>query len=154
RLCFPTHGVVASGKTMWLIKSYFLIKSGNVPTPVALEQIESDQNTKIEAELKALQVLRQAPEATKFVEKELPYPLLFSFRDRDASAVLLNLFDFSGEMTQRRLDASPLRKRALQMDGVIIVLDPTWPSDKDPGRRNVEWQKDAFQRFINELRRV
>src|SRR5262249_15060978 len=67
---------------------------------------------------------------------------------------LLNLFDFSGEMTQRRLDASPLRKRALQMDGVIIVLDPTWPRDKDPGRRIVEWQKDAFQRFVNELRRV
>ncbi len=66
----------------------------------------------------------------------IPHPIVFSLVDRDflgKSEVLLNLFDYSGEITEVGSVASnlndPRRQRALQADGYLFMLDPTFPSE-------------------------
>jgi hypothetical protein len=124
---------------------------------VRFELIESDQSARVDVELKQLHDQQLAPAGTKPPGAGLlPYPLLFSFHDRDPDhpGVLLNLFDFAGEMTQLSVDVSQMRRRALQMEGILIVLDPTWPAHDDVGQRSVEPQRSAFERFVAEMKRV
>lgn len=154
RLCFPTHGVTGSGKTHWLLECYFLMtRRDDVPAAVTFEAIESEQSKRTDAELKLLHEKQTGPAGTN---RDLPYPLLFTFRDRDPDheGVLLNLFDFAGELTALSIDASQMRARALQMQGVLILLDPTWPRHDKAEQRSVEPQREAFERFVADVRRA
>jgi hypothetical protein len=62
----------------------------------------------------------------------MPRPLVFNFVDHDPlgkSSVLVNIFDYSGEVTRRQTLADRQRVRALNGDGFLFFLDPTIPSE-------------------------
>ncbi|HEX4148450.1 MAG TPA: hypothetical protein VHY20_05660, partial [Pirellulales bacterium] len=77
----------------------------------------------------------------------LPDPVVFRFSDRSRlarSEVLLNLFDYSGEVF-RMLDLErPLRRRMMQADGILLFLDPL---------RAAESQLHEMKRFLDDADR-
>jgi hypothetical protein len=152
RLCFPTVGVRTSGKTHWLVTAYDLVKNNNVPVPAVFKKAPSLADDEFDALIERILKSHQGAMAT--VQNVLPYPLLFHVEDRDrlgTNAALLNLFDFSGELMDQRIDEYVLRRRALMMDGFVLFLDPTQVSGRGAGLR-LEDQVRALTHFHEEMR--
>jgi hypothetical protein len=86
------------------------------------------------------------PAATQ--RERIPHPVVFNFRDKDfwgRSSMLVNIFDYSGEvMTDMRVD-DYRRRRALEGDGFLFFLDPTFPAEP---------QAKALADFREDLRLV
>ena len=80
--------------------------------------------------------------------QRIPHPLVFNFRDRDwlgRSNPLVNIFDYSGEVTSDMGVDDYRRRRALDADGYLFFLDPTYPSQP---------QAKALTSFHEDLRLV
>jgi hypothetical protein len=74
--------------------------------------------------------------------------LVFNFRDRDVwsrSNLLVNIFDYSGEVTSDMGVGDYRRRRALEADGYFFFLDPTFPTEP---------QAKALNDFREDLRLV
>jgi DNA-directed RNA polymerase subunit M/transcription elongation factor TFIIS len=159
RLCFPTVGVRSSGKTHMLATAYAAAKKGQTRTTARMVPAPSlgDERFNVYIEL----VLKQRGTAGATVHgqraEDMPYPILFSATDTDrlgSNSVMVNLFDYSGEMMGESLDVGLLRRRAVLMDGFLLFLDPTQMyGDTQDGEAtlSIEDQLKALSDFAHDL---
>lgn len=143
RLCFPTVGIVNSGKTKW-------IRSVE-------KQFERDM-TEGHVEISLLTPSNAGKVHTSTTVTDVPLPIVLRVRDRDVvpprGQTLLMLFDYGGEMGMKSVTDSP-KKRALFMDGFVLFLDPTRTRGrKDQSGRtlNIDDQVETARRFKEDLR--
>jgi hypothetical protein len=125
RLCFPTVGVRASGKTHWMLVVYDQIKNSNVPVAANLQKVPSREDDRFEQLARQVLRDRNRPAPTLL---NLPYPLTFLLHDADwlgRSQAMLSLFDYAGELREMKIDLDPFRRRALLCNGFTFFLDPT-----------------------------
>ena len=127
RLCFPTVGIRAGGKTHMLTTAYAAIQNRMTPSPAAVQTAPSVMDERFRQYIEL--VLRHRGETgatvhdTGFLE-----PLLIHARDTDRwgpNGVLVNLFDYSGELVEETPLSQELRPRAMLMDGFMMIFDPT-----------------------------
>jgi hypothetical protein len=147
RLCFPTVGLVGSGKTHWLVEAYVQIEQHRLPTRAKLAKAPSLGDETLDELVRLLRRDYRGPRSTVATEGKFPYPITLHLQDTDRSPsrVMLNLFDFGGEMTARSIDVSVLRRRALLMDGFVFFLDPT---------QEVERQQAVLRQFYEDMREI
>jgi hypothetical protein len=150
RVCFPTIGLTGSGKTTWLLECYAQIAEGELPADVQMTKAPSLGDQEFDRMVRQWRTRNKMPGRTAATEGQFPYPVTLHVKDLDAAPnqVLVNLFDFGGEMTGRGIDMSVLRRRALMMDGFIFFLDPT-RSMEEYGLQQAE-----LIRFAQEARRM
>ena len=130
KLCFPTLGVPQAGKTHWLTMLYWELNRGNYPPSIQFEKIKSQSSEDYDVIVEEILTVRIGTAATQ--RDRIPHPLVFNFRDRDRwgrSNVLVNIFDYSGEVTSDLGVEDYRRRRALDGDGFFFFLDPTYPSE-------------------------
>ena len=146
KLCFPTLGVPQAGKTHWLTMLYWELNRGNYPPSVEFEKIKSRSSEDFDVMVEEVLRSRLGTAATQ--RDRIPHPLVFNFRDHDPlgpSNVLVNIFDYSGEVTADMGVEDYRRRRALEGDGFFFFLDPTFPSEP---------QAKALADFREDLRLV
>jgi len=130
KICFPTLGVPQAGKTHWLSMLYWELNRGNYPRSVQFEKVRSQSSEDFDVVVEEILRSRIGTAATQ--RDRIPRPLVFNFQDRDAwgrSNVLVNIFDYSGEVTADMGLEDYRRRRALEADGFFFFLDPTYPSE-------------------------
>ncbi|HUY88545.1 MAG TPA: hypothetical protein VMV10_07415 [Pirellulales bacterium] len=146
KLCFPTLGIPQAGKTHWLAMVYRELNRGNYPDVVQFERIKSASSDEFDLVVDEILNKKMGPMATQV--GRIPHPLVFNFLDRDrfgASNILVNIFDYSGEVIRSQTIEDRQRQRALDGDGFFFFLDPTEPS---------ETQSQALAGFREDLRRI
>ena len=146
KLCFPTLGIPQAGKTHWLAMVYRELNRGNSPGVVQFERIRSTSSEEFDLVVDEILNKKLGPMATQV--GRIPHPLIFNFLDHDSfgpSNVLVNIFDYSGEVTRSQTIEDRQRQRALDGDGFLFFLDPTEPS---------ETQSQALAGFREDLRRI
>lgn len=146
KLCFPTLGIPQAGKTHWLAMVYRELNRGNYPSVVQFERIRSTISEEFDLVVDEILNKKLGPMATQV--GRIPHPLIFNFLDHDnfgPSNVLVNIFDYSGEVTRSQTIDDRQRQRALDGDGFLFFLDPTEPS---------ETQSQALAGFREDLRRI
>ncbi len=146
KVCFPTLGVPQAGKTHWLTMLYWELNRGNFPRSVQFERIKSQSSEDFDMIVEEILTSRIGTAATQ--RERIPHPLVFNFRDRDPlgrSNVLVNIFDYSGEVTSDMGVDDYRRRRALDADGYFFFLDPTYPSEP---------QANALADFREDIRLV
>ncbi|HEX5443918.1 MAG TPA: hypothetical protein VFW87_08830 [Pirellulales bacterium] len=146
KLCFPTLGIPQAGKTHWLAMVYRELNRGNYPSVVQFERIRSTISEEFDLVVDEILNKKLGPMATQV--GRIPHPLIFNFLDHDGfgpSNVLVNIFDYSGEVTRSQTIEDRQRQRALDGDGFFFFLDPTEPS---------ETQSQALAGFREDLRRI
>ncbi len=130
KLCFPTLGIPQAGKTHWLTMLYWELNRGDYPASIQFEKIKSQSSEDYDLIVEEILTARIGTAATQ--RDRIPHPLVFNFRDRDRwgrSNVLVNIFDYSGEVTSDMGVEDYRRRRALDGDGFFFFLDPTYPSE-------------------------
>ena len=130
KVCFPTLGVPQAGKTHWLAMLYWELNRGNYPRSIQFEKIKSQSSEDFDLIVEEILNSRIGTAATQ--GDRIPRPLVFNFQDRDRwgrSNVLVNIFDYSGEVTADMGVEDYRRRRALDGDGFFFFLDPTYPSE-------------------------
>lgn len=159
RLCFPTVGIRSSGKTHMLATAYAAAKKGQTRTTARMLPAPSlgDERFNVYIEL----ILKQRGTAGATVHgqraEDMPYPILFNTTDTDRlgnNSVMLNLFDYSGEMMSESLDVGLLRRRAVLMDGFLFFFDPTQMyGDTQDGEAtlSIEDQLKALSDFAHDM---
>ena len=149
KLCFPTLGVPKAGKTHWLTMLYWQLNRGNYPRAVQFEKIQAAHSGGVDdfdALIEQILYSRMGTAATQ--RDRVPQPVVFNFRDRDpwgCSNLLVNVFDYSGEVTSDMGVEDYRRRRALEADGFVFFLDPTFPPEP---------QTKALADFREDLRLV
>lgn len=127
RLCFPTVGIRASGKTHMLTTAYAAIKNRIAPTRASVQTAPSVMDERFRQYIDL--ILRHRGEAGATVhDGQYLDPLLIHTRDLDKwghNGVLVNLFDYSGELLEQTPIAEALGPRAMLMDGFMMFFDPT-----------------------------
>lgn len=143
RLCFPTVGIIYSGKTKW-------IRSVE-------KQFERDM-TSGPANLSLVTPSNAGKQHTATKADEVPLPIVLRLSDGDMlpprGQSLVMLFDYGGEMGMRSVTDEP-KKRALFMDGFVLFLDPTRtrPRATQPGKSlGIDDQIETVRRFKEDLR--
>lgn len=167
RLCFPTVGVRSSGKTQLLITAYDRVGYSAVPSEAAVQRAPSLGDEVFNAQMEDVLQRHQGPAGTLHDDgqgvKGLPAPINLHVTDADRtgpSTVLVNLFDYSGEMMNKSVDEDALRHRALLMDGFVFFLDPTQlygdtvylPDGGEMHNLRLEDQVKALTGFYEDLR--
>lgn len=130
KLCFPTLGVPQAGKTHWLTMLYWELNRGNYPRSIRFEKTRSQRSEEYDVIVEEILTTRIGTAATQ--RDRIPHPLVFNFQDRDRwgrSNVLVNIFDYSGEVTSDMGVEDYRRRRALEGDGFFFFIDPTYPSE-------------------------
>jgi len=130
KLCFPTLGVPQAGKTHWLTMLYWELNRGNYPRSIRFEKTKSHRSEEYDVIVEEILTTRIGTAATQ--RDRIPHPLVFNFQDRDRwgrSNVLVNIFDYSGEVTSDMGVEDYRRRRALEGEGFFFFLDPTYPSE-------------------------
>jgi hypothetical protein len=148
RVCFPTIGIRASGKTHWLVSAYDLFSNHQVP-PV--HKVDSAANVDFDRLVPDVVRNRRSTNATR---ADLPSPLACYVRTSGLlghNAALLCLFDFPGELMDMRIDVNYLRDHALRMDGFVFFLDPTQVSE-GPASAGLAYQMSELYRFFEDMR--
>jgi len=146
KLCFPTLGIPQAGKTHWLAMLYWVLNRGSYPKTIQFERVRSQSAENFDRIVEEILNTRIGTAATQ--QDRIPHPLVFNFRDRDPigrSNVLVNIFDYSGEVTSEMDAHDYRRRRALDADGFLFFLDPTYPS---------EVQAKALADFREDLRLI
>ncbi|HVX10964.1 MAG TPA: hypothetical protein VHC22_07285 [Pirellulales bacterium] len=146
KLCFPTLGIPQAGKTHWLAMVYRELNRGNYPNVIQFERIRSTSSDDFDVVVDEILNKKLGPMATQV--GRIPHPLIFNFLDHDpfgVSNVLVNIFDYSGEVIRSQTIEDRQRQRALDGDGFFFFLDPTEPS---------ETQSQALAGFREDLRRI
>jgi hypothetical protein len=130
KVCFPTLGVPQAGKTHWLAMLYWELNRGNYPKSVQFEKIRSQSSQDFDVLVEEILNSRIGTAATQ--RDRIPHPLVFNLQDHDAlgrNNLLVNIFDYSGEVTSDMGVEDYRRRRALEGDGFFFFLDPTYPSE-------------------------
>jgi len=146
RLCFPTLGMVGSGKTHWLGMVYYQLgQQGRMAQQLRIDKVSSQASAQFDKVVDRVIEKRIGTEGTQ--TSELPEPLSFSVRDNDPlgkTSSLVTIFDYSGEVTTNaRYQANdPMRQRALDADGFLYFLDPN---------KRGEPQAEALHRFRQDM---
>jgi hypothetical protein len=143
KLAFPTLGVPAAGKTRWLAATYRQLSRNEYPRTVQFQKVKSTVAAEYDRIVDEIYEKRLPTAATR--TDRIPRPLVFNFRDYDRlgrSNILVNIFDYSGEVTYRETLEDRQRRRALEGDGFFFFLDPTSPS---------HFQAQALQNFSEDL---
>jgi len=127
RLCFPTVGIRGGGKTHMLTTAYAAIHNRVAPTGAAVQPAPSVMDEQFRQYIEL--ILRHRGEAGGTIHDtaQVP-PLLIHARDVDRwgpDGVLVNLFDYSGELIEETPLAAALRERAMRMNGFMMIFDPT-----------------------------
>lgn len=146
KVCFPTLGIPRSGKTHWLAMVYRELNRGKYPKLVQFERIRSHISDEFDQVVDEILNKKLNTAATQV--QHIPHPLVFNFLDRDplqVSNVLVNIFDYSGEVIQRMTLEDQQRRRALDGDGFFFFLDPTEPSES---------QAEALAGFREDVRQI
>ena len=113
KLCFPTLGHSFSGKTHWLAMLYRELNRGNYHANVQFEKVKSTSSEEFDRTVNDILNAKIGTRATQTAH--LPFPLVFNFCDDDRfgrSNVLVNIFDYSGEVTRSFTLDHPHRRRA------------------------------------------
>ncbi len=155
RLCFPTVGVPASGKTHWLVSAYDLVKNNNVGVDASIQRAPSLADETFDHLIEMVLESHQNPAATVYSDK-MPAPLTFHVADTDRlgrAKALLNLFDCSGEIMYKNINTDVVRRRALLMDGFLLFLDPTQVSRQGP-TPGLDAQINRLSSFHAEMRDI
>ena len=129
KLCFPTLGVPQAGKTHWLAMLYWALGRGEFPPSVEFHKLKSRTSEDFDVLVEEILTSRIGTAATQ--RERIPHPVVFNFRDRDRygrSNLLVNIFDYSGEVTLDMRVDDYRRRRALAADGYLFFLDPTYPT--------------------------
>jgi hypothetical protein len=129
KLCFPTMGVPQAGKTHWLAMLYWTLNRGNYPASIRMEKVRSQSSEDFDTIVEEILRSRIGTAATQ--RERIPHPVVFNCSDRDPlgrAHLLVNLFDYSGEVTLDLRSDDHRRRRALDADGFLFFLDPTFPS--------------------------
>jgi len=144
KLSFPTLGIVASGKTHWLAMAYRQLMESDFPKWIQFAPTRTPSFKELHDTLDKILNARINPAASQTYR--IPHPLVFNFLDRDrlgASNVLVNIFDYSGEVVRKSLRYGQ-RRRALEGDGFLFFLDPTMPSE-DQARALAGFRQDLYE---------
>ena len=146
KICFPTLGVPRAGKTHWLAMLYWQLNQGNFPRSVRFEKIRSLEAASGEDFDRIVeQILISRLGTTGTQGSRIPHPLVFNFRDHDrwgTSNLLVNIFDYSGEITAAVGLDDYRRRRAIDADGYFFFLDPTLPAEPQ-ARALAEFREDV-----------
>ena len=127
KVSFPTLGVPASGKTFWLAATYRQIIAGNYPRTIRFGKVKSPMAQEFDQIVNHIYEQRAEPKAT-FAAGDFRRPLVFSFEDHDPLgklSVLVNIFDYAGEVTSAQTLDDRQRRRALEGNGFLFFVDPT-----------------------------
>ena len=146
KLSFPTLGVGSAGKTHWLAMVYRELNQGRHPDNVHFERVRSRGSEDFDLLLQRILNSRLSTSATG--AQDLPDPVVFSFRDNDQwgkSSILLNVFDFAGQITANADVRDFMRQRQLRSDGYFFFLDPLYES---------ETQAEALIKFREEVKLI
>lgn len=158
RVRFPYVGVRGSGKTHSIVSVYENVIADGVQIPSDLGEEICDPRITQEYDGLSEDIHEALTGPAPTVPDELPWPLTFSLRDTDRwgrNAAMVNLFDFSGELMNRRIDTDLHRLLALQMDGFVFFLDPTQvQSPPLPGKLDLAQQVASLKRFYAEMRKA
>jgi len=126
KLYFSCLGHPSAGKTMWMAMAYRELTEGRYPDALQFMQPKFLGSDVWDGLADQIVNERICPGATP--SADIPDPLVFSFLDGDwarRSNVLVELFDFAGEVTLScRLDVFQ-RRRALKTHGFLLFLDHT-----------------------------
>ena len=131
RVSFPTLGVPSAGKTHWLAMVYRELNLGNFPKDVEFAKLTSGSAGDFDRIVDDILLDKVGPRATE--TGPLPRPLVFNFIDQDSlgrSNVLVNVFDYSGEVLRGMTLQDHQRQRAFSADGYFFFLDPTKTTDE------------------------
>jgi hypothetical protein len=142
KICFPTLGHVATGKTHWLAMAYRELKNFDFGSKANFATIKDGKTSEFNS---IVQDIIKNGKGTSATQVKCVDPLMFHFTDNDRfgkTDVLLSLFDYSGEISDRDGKDS-LRQRALDADGYLFFLDPTIPA---------EHQKEALINLSEEVK--
>lgn len=126
KLYIPTLGHPTSGKTLWLAMLYRELITGNFNAKLKFQKVKSKSSEDFDRLVDEIINSRMAPLGTQ--TSALSHPLIFDFEDHDRygkSNVLVSIFDYSGEVTQRMQLNDPIRRRALEADAYLFFCDPT-----------------------------
>lgn len=134
KLCLPLLGVPQAGKTVAILMVYRELNNEAYPEEITFEAVKSASSDDFDRKVEDLLMAKMEPGATQVAH--LPDPVVFGFKDRDKvlpfglskSQVLVNVFDYSGEIVQRSADDFH-RRRALDADGYFFFIDPTFPRE-------------------------
>lgn len=155
RLCFPTVGIRSSGKTHMLTTAYSAICNRTAPSLASFQPAPSVMDERFRQYIEL--ILRQRSEAGGTVhDTEYLPPLLVHARDVDfwgPNSVMINLFDYSGELVEETPLAQMLRPRAMNMDGFMVFFDPTQIYGAENGKANatLEDQVRALANFYQQM---
>jgi hypothetical protein len=146
KVYFPTLGIPQAGKTHCVAMVYRELNAGRYSENVQFEKVDSQSSQDFDDIVRRIIDVRVNPQPTQ--QAEQPHPLIFNFCDNDPwgrSNLLVNVFDYSGEVAQGILASlsEAQRRRALKADGYLFFLDPT------AGR---DIQEEALNRFRRDLR--
>jgi hypothetical protein len=150
KLCFPTLGVPSAGKTHWLAMVYRQLNQGDFPGDVEFAKLRSRSADDFDHVIEDMLASKRGPAATQ--QNALPKPLVFNFIDRDRlsrSNILVNVFDYSGEVLRSFTLEDHQRRRAFTADGYFFFLDPTKTSDEQTKSLN-DFRQDV--RIVKKLR--
>ncbi|MCH8922344.1 MAG: hypothetical protein IIA67_04240, partial [Planctomycetes bacterium] len=124
---FPALGVGACGKTQWAAMVYRQLTEGRHPPAVGFRRNESAKSDALDQIVSAI-LNREGTPGTD--PDEFPTPLCLTFRDRDRlgrTDVMACVFDYAGAVSTDVAADDYRRRRALDADGLLLLLDPTQP---------------------------
>ena len=145
KLCFPTLGIPASGKTFWSVMTYRQINKGDYPGRIRFARTRSGAAEEFDRILSEILISRMNPAATQ--TERIPPPVMFNFRDRDRLGrcnVMIHVFDYSGEVVRNKTLADFQRQRALEGEGFLFFLDPTVGSDEQ-AQALIDFREDLHE---------
>lgn len=151
RLCFPAVGIPGSGKTHMLATAYHAVQKGTAPTTATIQPAPSLGDRRFDQYIELIVESRGTAGGTVHA---LPDPIMIHLRDNDpagTNSALVNLFDYSGELLNDRIDMSDLRKNAVRMDGFMLFLDPTQLYG-GAGRVTLKDQLAKLREFLTDMR--
>jgi hypothetical protein len=154
RLCFPTVGIRASGKTHMLVTAYDRIRKRTAPTAAVVQPAPSGGDIDKRFDRLIDEILHRRGEAGA-TDLALPDPILVHLKDCDPagpSPALINLFDYSGEMINPDVDVHQLKSTAVRMDGFMLFLDPTQLYG-DEANLTLDEQLSMLDQFLAHMRK-
>lgn len=145
KVCFPLLGAPSAGKTHWATEVFAQLNHTAHEEKVQFNLLNTPKADEFKAIVRRIHQDRMPPEPTG---PGIPSPLTFRFVDCDKwrrSDVLLNIFDYAGEITTTHRFESRHRRRALDGDGFLFFVDPTRRSDD---------QASALHQFREDITRI
>ncbi|HEY1190551.1 MAG TPA: hypothetical protein VGE74_23155, partial [Gemmata sp.] len=154
RLCFPVVGVRNSGKTHLLATAYDKVRKQVAPAAATAIPAPSLGDERFDLYIDLILNLKRDAGNTLHDVNTPPDPVMIHVRDTDpagANTALVNLFDYSGELVNQKIDVDRLKKQAVKMDGFMLFLDPT-QLDGRKGGVTLDRQLAALNEFMADMR--